>query len=500
MFPSHSEGNPETIAHPSPPQCHWQWNLFGAGMENLGRNDLPERISLPIPDADSILVRHDACGICFSDVKIMRQGNAHSRLTGRNLRENPVILGHELCVTVMAVGANRQSEFSAGTRYVLQPDIFYQGRQETYGYLSGGGMAQYGIMDKRILNGDEGCYLLPLDTQSGFAEAALLEPWACVSAAYHWARNPNTKQSPAVTLAHPPTVDLFIAHTEKLNSGDSILFNFDADTPMLGLYPLDIGRIHYDALHLVGRTQNWRDDLKPQGTVWFLGAAGPMGQMHVERAVRLPNPPARIVCTDINALRLAALEKRVGEIASQRGITMDFVHGVGEQAENQMSALVPHGFDDIIVLVPSAALVESAFPQLASGGVLNLFAGIPRGTIVPLPLGDIVRKNVRIVGTTGSGIADMAAVMDGWQRGEIITNRDVAAIGGLTAFKTGLVAVQDGLFSAKTVIYPQLDFPLTPLAELYRCFPTVAAGLDILGHWTNGAERELLEIAPKLEN
>lgn len=35
-----------------------------------------------------------------------------------------------------------------------------------------------------VLEGNEGNYLLPIKTTTGYAESALTEPWACVIAAY----------------------------------------------------------------------------------------------------------------------------------------------------------------------------------------------------------------------------------------------------------------------------------------------------------------------------
>ncbi|MCU0522297.1 MAG: hypothetical protein MUF84_16580, partial [Anaerolineae bacterium] len=40
------------------------------------------------------------------------------------------------------------------------------------------------MIDQRVLNGDHGNYLIPVQPDTGYAEAALTEPWACVIAAY----------------------------------------------------------------------------------------------------------------------------------------------------------------------------------------------------------------------------------------------------------------------------------------------------------------------------
>ena len=50
-----------------------------------------------------------------------------------------------------------------------------------------------------------------------------------------------------------------------------------------------------------------RSNLKPAGKTWFVGAGGPMGRMHVQRAIEFSNPPATIVCTDVSDMRLGEL-------------------------------------------------------------------------------------------------------------------------------------------------------------------------------------------------
>ena len=53
-----------------------------------------------------------------------------------------------------------------------------------YGYALQGGLSQYNVVGEEILDGDEGCYLLPVQPETGYAQAALTEPWACVTASY----------------------------------------------------------------------------------------------------------------------------------------------------------------------------------------------------------------------------------------------------------------------------------------------------------------------------
>ena len=56
------------------------WPLFGAGFENLGENDQPIDVPMPEFGPDELLIRHDACGLCFSDIKVIRQGEDHPRI------------------------------------------------------------------------------------------------------------------------------------------------------------------------------------------------------------------------------------------------------------------------------------------------------------------------------------------------------------------------------------------------------------------------------------
>jgi len=70
--------------HPLPRQSY-AWNLYGAGLDNLGKDGQPEPFSVPEPTDDQLLVRIDAVSICFSDVKILKQGGSHPKLYNRDL-------------------------------------------------------------------------------------------------------------------------------------------------------------------------------------------------------------------------------------------------------------------------------------------------------------------------------------------------------------------------------------------------------------------------------
>jgi len=189
------------------PEVNRIWPLYGAGFENLGRDGKPITVPMPIVDPDELLVRHDACGLCFSDIKVINQGQEHTRIF-KDMKTDPVVLGHEVTMTVVKVGENLRDQYAPGQRFIIQADIYKDGVNYAYGYMIQGqrfiiqadiykdgvnyaygymiqgGLSEYGLIDQRILNGDHGNYLIPVKSETGYAESALTEPWACVIAAY----------------------------------------------------------------------------------------------------------------------------------------------------------------------------------------------------------------------------------------------------------------------------------------------------------------------------
>lgn len=463
------------------PTSYKRWHLYGAGLESVRLETVP----LELPGPDEILVRHDACGICFSDIKIINLGGEHPRLTGRDLANNPVVMGHEVTLTVVAVGENRTDRFAVGQRFIVQADVYYKGTNLAYGYAITGGMSQYGLIGKELLDGDEGCYLLPLDDSSNDAEGALVEPWACVEAAYRWQHGTE----PTLRFDTTPTPEEFEAQSKTLTKNGVALLNFE--TPLARPVAVDVGRVHYDGHAYVGPRPNTRNEILGGGVAWFIGAAGPMGMMHAQRALSLPEPPRLLLITDRHDARLEAVKERFGPLAAERGVEL-LLFNVRTGSQPDLNAIAPDGFDDIVVMVPSIEAIEQSFPHLAENGVLNVFAGVARGTTATIDVSDICFKNVRIVGTSGSSIADMYAVKEKLEAGALATGDSLAAIGGLETFAEGLAAVKNSRFAGKTVIYPQVEnLPLTALPDLKTVRPAVYEKLRDGQFWTDEAEAAL---------
>jgi threonine dehydrogenase-like Zn-dependent dehydrogenase len=160
-----------------------------------------------------------------------------------------------------------------------------------------------------------------------------------------------------------------------------------------------------------------------------------------------------------------------------------------------MAAFQHSGFDDIVMLVPVPAVIAEAAEHLAPNGVMNVFAGVARGTMATLDLSGTYLQNTRIIGHSASKMSDFELVLEKTNSGELSPNRSVAAIGSLSAARMGLQAVKEATLAGKVVIYPHIkELPLTPLADLKQLLPSVYAKLNDLGEWTNEAEDEFLRL------
>ncbi|MFA6243040.1 MAG: alcohol dehydrogenase catalytic domain-containing protein [Candidatus Hydrogenedentales bacterium] len=519
------------------PESYDAWQVFGAGFENLGRDGKPVTIDLREPNDNEILLRVDALGLCQSDIKIINQGSKHARLRGRDLSTDPTVLGHECAATVVKVGKDWESQFKPGQRFIVQADIYYKGEGFAFGYLIPGGLGQYCYLDERALAGDEGCYLLPVQSETGYSESALSEPWACVEMSYNLKERmePEGGDILIVTETDVPAwaekypTALIVPRSLKGIEGrtfDDIIVPLPSPDIMNKLVPcvrdngivyllgfpvaqgplsLDIGRIHYKGVRFYGggndipsvRQANSRHDLLPGGEALFLGAGGPMGQMHVQRAIEISMGPRLIVVTDLDRKRLDHIERRFGELVKNRGVQLlTFAPSQFDSPaamDEHILSLAPGGYDDVIVMAPVARLVSAAVSFTADNGLVNVFSGVGLGSMADIELKDLCR-GIKIFGSSGSRISDLRKVLEMVERHELNTNLSVSAIGGLKSAREGLEGVNTARYPGKTVIYPQIpDLPLMSLEEIPQRIPELANRLGADCAWTSEAEKALLE-------
>lgn len=436
------------------------WPLYGAGLENLGIDGKPVEREIPLYSDDELLMRIDAVSLCYTDVKEIDAGDAHPRLTGRNLKVNPIVPGHEISFTVLGVGKNLINEYRIGQRFTLQPDVWVDGKSVPFCFGMDGGYRQYATIGREILHGDAGNYLIPVPDDMPYASSAITEPWACVEAAYRmpyrdtfkkdglilfWggehARSgymidqkwfsanapkqvvitdiPEDLKNDLIALCAKAKIPCEIVNQESLmNSGrvfdDIVLLDVDpkvfnpasrmlansgvlalmSEKPLNGTVEIDLGRLHYDSIYFVGsettkiesayRQTEPRVSLKPGGITWILGAGGPMGRLHLQRAIESKDGPSLIVASEVTESRYDALIDFFAPFAGKNKKELVIVNSVADPQGYQ--AVMDRvrkmgGFDDIQVMVAIPKIIVESTMHAGKGAVIDLFAGLKRGEL-----------------------------------------------------------------------------------------------------------------------
>jgi threonine dehydrogenase-like Zn-dependent dehydrogenase len=257
---------------------------------------------------------------------------------------------------------------------------------------------------------------------------------------------------------------------------------------------IDVGRIHYDLVRWVGTPgasaeegYRWAPtgtELRDGDRVVVVGAAGPMGFMHVIRALASGRRDLSLVAVDIDESRLAHLASVAAPLAA--------ANGVGFSTIDSRTADPGAGFTHVGVMVPVPAIAAGALEMAAQGALIDLFAGFAVGTRAPIDVDLLVARQLYLFGTSGSVIDDMKAVLGRLESGQLDTDISVYAVSGLEGVPDALAAVGARTSGGKIVIYPQLrSMGLVRLTDLAVHHPAVAAELAD-GRWTRAAEEVLL--------
>ncbi len=301
------------------------------------------------PGRHQILCRVEAVGLCFSDLKLLKQFSSHVRkseiVSGIDLEilkeipsyvpgEAPTIPGHETVVRIEAVGPAVEN-FKPGERFLVQTDyrwIRTATSNAAFGYNFEGALAEYVLMDERVITTPQGnSMLLPVGEELSGSAVALVEPWACVEDAYVSAERTSLKTDGRM---------LIVADLALISAGNRQLRNL---------------RLSIKKLVRGGR---------PRQITWLSEAPIPDGL----------------------------------ELAAERATSI--------------SALTDAGYDDIIYFGSDAKVVEALFAKVALNGILNIvLCGDRFGRDVVTTVGRIHYGGIRIVGTTGSDAAESMKVI-----------------------------------------------------------------------------------------
>lgn len=532
--------------------------------------------AVPQPGPYQILFRMEACGLCFSDTKLLhaftnhpRKGPVISGLDADVLAGIPsytpgavfTVPGHEAVGRIVAVG-DKVRRHRVGERCLVQTDyrhLLTAAANAAFGYNFEGGLQQYVLLDERMIierETDER-FLIPVGEEPSSSAVALVEPWACVEASYVYRERSgplaggrmlvvadeghvvdglvelldrarpalltavvaDASQRRAFGATELAVLDVADLATVPRAAFDDILY-FGADVGRLEVVQdclalagllnvvtggvkfdrpvaVDVGRVHYDLTRWTGTTGMSAAEgyvgLPADGEVRsgdrmaVVGAAGPMGLMHVVRAESAGLENLSITSIDIDDARLRHLDRLTGPIARARGVDVEVV--------NSLTTEVAPGFSYIALMVPAPSLVGQAVALAGKGCRINIFAGFASGTRAAIDLDEYLERHCYFLGTSGSVIPDMKAVLRKLESGELDTNISLDAVTGFEGVADALVAIEGRTAAGKIMVYPSLpDLGLVRLSELGERFPTVADKLDD-GRWTKAAEEELLRVA-----
>ena len=364
-----------------------------------------EEFELPTMRDDEIEARIVTDSLCMSTYKVSNQGEKHKKLPN-DLKNHPVIMGHEFCGVITKVGEKWKHLYKPGDRFVAQPNL---GRADTFslGYsfpYVGGEATNVVIMNEAI---EKGC-LLPYKGE-GFFEGALVEPLSCIVAG-------------------------FKANFHLRDRND------------------------YD--HTMG--------IKEGGALAILGGTGPMGFLAIDYAIHNDRRPKHLVVTGRTQSKLD-MAKRLYPVeeAAKYGVTLTYVLTADEDdIVEELKALTPDakGFDDIFLMAAKERLVTQAEQLLAYDGCLNFFAGPADSKFAStINFYNIHYNATHFVGTSGSNTQDMKDAI------ALIENKTVN-VAKIATHIMGLNHVCESILNlpkmpgGKKIVYSGKEFPVTDVS------------------------------------
>ncbi|NLH17756.1 MAG: alcohol dehydrogenase, partial [Phycisphaerae bacterium] len=420
----------------------------------------------------------------------------------------------------------------------------------SFGYNFEGGLQQYVLMDQRVITSPEGeVFLLPASEKLSASAVALVEPWACVEEAYAVHERTTLKDGGKMLVVADGSISnkLFTAFLGRFGTPGRITMvareSFSLDSiPVVRANSIDelpaagfddviyfgsnpataetlfgkiaanglilfvqggnrfgrpvtatVGRFHYGNIRMVGTIGHDPSEamaIPPTGEIragdkiHVIGAAGPMGVMHVIRDLCQGVEGVEVHAADMDDHRLGLLNRIAEPMARDRRI--------GYHPYNPARGKPGVAFNYTALMAPVPKLVDQAIGDSANHAIINIFAGIPASVSATIDLDTYIAKQLYFIGTSGSVLEDMKVVLAKVEMGRLDTDLSVAAISGMAGAVDGIRAVEKAQIPGKILVYPACEtLPLTPLDQLSKVLPTVAAKLDN-GLWNRNAEQALL--------
>ena len=334
-----------------------------------GERDLRlEEFELPAVGEGEILIKIVSDSVCMSTYKTAMQGAKHIRVPD-NVAENPVIIGHEFCAEIVAVGKMWEKDYAVGEKVVMPPVLGYLGGYETVGYSFGeiGGVSTCSIVYEHIIRNG---FLIKLQSDA-FFKGSLIEPASCVLRGY------------------------------KAN------------------------------YHLCGDTATM--NIKEGGKLAILAGCGPMGLVAIDIALHGDIKPSLVVVSDIDEERLRrAAEIYDPREAEKRGIRLVFVNTVSRDELMDISGGAGYDDVFVYAPVPSVVTLGDDILAF-DGCLNFFAGPSDKSFSAPINFYNVHYAQHHYAGTSGSTPDDMRDIVKLIGEGRIDPAVMVTHIGGIDA-------------------------------------------------------------------
>ncbi len=229
------------------------------------------------------------------------------------------------------------------------------------------------------------------------------------------------------------------------------------------LIALDVGRVHYDLTRWTGTTSASANEgyaaipadgeVRPGDRLAVIGAAGPMGLMHVVRAASAGWKDLSILAVDIDDARLERLERAVGPIARSHRVELTII----ELSENRTrTGLQLHRADGA-----RAAARRSGGRARRSGMPDQCVRRFRQPHARGRGSRPLHRAALLLPWHERLLIPDMKAVLRKLESGELDTNISLDAVAGFEGVADALAAVESRTAEGKIMVYPASARPWT---------------------------------------
>ena len=510
------------------------------------------------PGPHEILIKIEAVGLCFSDLKLLKQFDQHARksavisgISNDALKEiqsyvpgpAPVVPGHEVVCRIVDIGGQVEKH-KVGERCLVQTDyrdLPTANSNAAFGYNFDGGLQEYCLVDERVVIDSKGeRFLIPVGDEKSASAVALVEPWACVEDSYVNQERQYVKAGGRLLLVAEDEAtiqSLDGAYSPEGPPGEVVRVDpgevgqladeaFD-DIVYLGadratietlndkLAPrgilnvvlagkkigekvnIGVGRVHYGMTRWIGTTGTSAAD-----SYRVIPQTDEIRKDDSILVVGAGGPMGQMhvirnICSGVPGISIVGTDFDDIRLASieNKARPLANANEVDLRIVNPQNDPLEEQFSYFALMAPVPALVEQSIQDARQGAIINIFAGIPAPTKHEIDLDTYIAKRCFMFGTSGSVIEDMKIVLAKVESGQLDTNCSVDAISGMAGATDGLAAVENRTLAGKIIVYPTLhELGLTPLSALSEKFPSVAEKLEN-GQWSRAAEEELLRVA-----